>query len=1029
MLSLLLNQHPEVHCPQEPWLLLGLDALGQVPPEHPADAPLLAGLVAEFLGSERNAILKAAAETIYQEVRQRSGKSLLVDKTPRYYLCRDLLERFLPESKGILLLRNPLDVAASYLSSWNINLATVIRERRDTPFFFDYVLGFHRLHELQSRQPLLKLHYETLVQRPQQQMATIFAYLGVNYDQVSTEVDPRTAGYSESYFADKKILNSPRVHANSLDSYKQAFSAEEVGTLLGALGEQLFIDLGYGHVWQEAMAHFSLTDVADVSTELTTLAESYLTQRLTSCRACSNDFTRTLPLLELQNRVEQLTIQNAELAEQVDALVHIRLRQRLRDLLVHLRYIIRQQTRGLLVHSSIKQCIFGLLHRLSQEPPLPALPRITVVTPVFNGEAHIAETMTSILSQDYPDLEYIIVDGASTDRTLEIIAGFQKREDFSQRISRVISEPDQGMYDAINKGFALASGEIFCYLNADDLFEANGLRSAGEFFARHPQVEVIYHEDVVLTNGWKFPSARQPANIGTADLLSGHILFQDGIFWRRTLYERVGGIRRDLRLAGDFDLWLRMSAQCRLVRRPGHVSCFRIREGQLSGHMPPYHAEMQQAIQDFMAASPLHRRLWWRLQQPWSKLWRRLQRRLSHDRLFFPPDFSLALAEMPVPPRTDEFPRSPVDGKVAERLLFSTPDTRFGEREINYIYLDTRHNITITHPPIDASKLDALYSKNYSNPPTEVVPPQGCSPYQLFNGRGLWENKLRPQWEDMLRRLPVKWASYLLNRLVPNPSGDNRLDQLIQAHHQEEIDWTFISWCDTTLEELMQVLQAARINPQKPLRFLDTGCFEGHLLDHIRAHTPWQAAGLEPNECAVELARNKGHEVWQGHAEHAVETVPEDRSFDVVFMGQSIEHVDNPLNVLRRLRLLLAPGGVLVISTPNLDSREIDHFGPTWAHWHAPYHRYIFSRKGLQALVRQAGLVPAQFQTFSYPYWTAMSIAQNQLGLMGSASHAVSFEHATTLRAQRDLLWKLVLWNRLGKGDYCFLVAKEGLDE
>lgn len=1016
MLSLLLNQHPEVHCPQEPWLLLGLAALGQVPPEHPADAPLLAGLVAEFLGSERNAILKTAAETIYREVRLQSGKSLLVDKTPRYYLCLDLLERFLPERKGILLLRNPLDVAASYLTSWNVNLATVIRERRDSPFFFDYVLGFRRLHALRQRQPVLTVHYETLVRNAKQEMATIFAHLGIACDEVSTKVDPRTSGYSESYFADKKILNSPTVHANSVNSYQQAFSAEEVGILLGALGEQLFVDLGYGEVWQEARAHFSLPAVADESADLTSLAEAYLAQRLAGCRAAANDFTRNQPLLELSGRLQQasaectaltaertaltaecaaltaeraaltaqcqaLAVQNADLAQQVHAFVHMGVRQRLRGLLLQVR-------------RSLRQRMPALLWRLNHGRPLPALPRITVVTPVFNGEAHIAETMTSVLSQDYPDLEYIIVDGASTDRTLEIIASFQERSDFPQRITRVVSEPDQGMYDAIGKGFALASGEILCYLNADDLFEANGLRAVGEFFARQPKVQAIYHEDVVLTQGWKFPNARQPANVGTADLLAGHILFQDGVFWRRAVYEQIGGIRRDLRLAGDFDLWLRLSACCRFVRRPGHVSCFRIREGQLSGQMQHYHEEMQQSVRDFMATQPLHRRLRWRLQQPWRAFWRRLQRRLGRDRLFFPVNFAQTPPEVLVPPGIETFPLSPIDGRPAERLLFSTPDTRFGEREINYIYLDTRHNITITHPPIEAGKLDALYRKHYSNPPTEIVWPQGYSPYRLFNGRRVWEK--------VLRRLPLEWATYLLNRLFPNPWGDN------------------------TLDELMQVLRAAGIDPDQPLRFLDTGCFEGHLLDRIREHTPWQAAGLEPNDRAVETARGKGHEVWQGHAEHAVETVPENRSFDVVFMGQSIEHVDDPLSVLRRLRLLLAPGGVLVMSTPNLDSREIDHFGPTWAHWHVPYHRYIFSRKGLQALVRQAGLAPVHFQTFSHPYWTAMTIAQNQLGLGGSASHAVSFERAIALRAQRDQFWKLVLWNRLGKGDYCFLVAKDG---
>jgi hypothetical protein len=126
------------------------------------------------------------------------------------------------------------------------------------------------------------------------------------------------------------------------------------------------------------------------------------------------------------------------------------------------------------------------------------------------------------------------------------------------------------------------------------------------------------------------------------------------------------------------------------------------------------------------------------------------------------------------------------------------------------------------------------------------------------------------------------------------------------------------------------------------------------------------------------------------------------------------------------LRRLLSPGGVILLSTPNLDSREIDWFGPTWAHWHPPYHRYIFSKKGLHALARRANLQSLCFQTFSNPYWTAMSLVQNSLGLDGSVSHAVSFEPAIVKRAQRIDFWKKIIWNRLGQGDYCLFAMRDG---
>jgi glycosyltransferase involved in cell wall biosynthesis/2-polyprenyl-3-methyl-5-hydroxy-6-metoxy-1,4-benzoquinol methylase len=604
---------------------------------------------------------------------------------------------------------------------------------------------------------------------------------------------------------------------------------------------------------------------------------------------------------------------------------------------------------------------------------------------------HIAETLESVLQQDYPFLEYIVVDGGSTDGTMDIVRAYQVRSDFAHRIELVISEPDQGMYDAVAKGFDRATGDIYCYLNADDLFECGGLRSVGEYFALNPQADVIYHEDTVLVDGWKFPNVRQPDGIGTIDLLHVHILFQDGVFWRRAAYSAVGGIRRDLRLAGDFDLWLRLSMHFTFVRRPEHVSCFRVRPGQLSSATDRYLGEMNQSIADIRASASLLRRALWELKWTLLRARRNVTSKWPRDRLFFPIDFAnLPPPACTIPEGLTTLPRSPIDGEPAERLLFSSLDTRFGGDEVHYIYLDERHGIAITHPKVTAKKLDALYQKNYSFPSSTIKLAGATSPYKNFNRQRLWEKALV--------RLPV---GFLARIFYPS------------------------AWLDNTLRELIKVLKESGVDTSKKLRFLDTGCFEGQLLDQIRNATCWEHSGLEPNSLAAEVAKDKGHQVWCGHAENADTVIPQEKKFDIIYLGQSIEHVDDPANVLGQLKLLLADQGVIVVSTPNLDSREVDWFGPTWAHWHPPYHRHIFSKKGLYSLANKVDLLPVCFMTFSHPYWTSMSLAHNALGLGGSASHAVDFPPAVTKKAQIINFWKDVFWNRLGRGDYSFLVMKE----
>lgn len=984
LVSLLLNNHDEIHCPPEPWVLLGLEALGQVHPEHPADSPFLAAAISEFLGQNRPEFVNLAANSIYQQALQSTKKSWFIDKTPRYYLYLDLIREAFPKDKAILLLRNPLDVAASYLTTWNINLAELIRDQTDSPFLFDYVLGFKYLVNFQSQYISHVVHYEQLVTDPKKEMDRVFTFLNIKTEAVSTEVHINDSAHIKSGFGDKKIISTTSVHSNSINSYKNVFTDAEIAILLSALGENLFNELGYLESYKTALQELSLIDLPINHCELVATAENYLLTRKDICKLSPSNNA-------VKQQLRKVTEDNASLNEQLK---------------IANQYIHFLNNRGLKARAldlatyskrRVKHIVDKVLWRIVSGKSKQALPSITLITPVFNGGAHITETIESVLRQEYPALEYIIIDGGSTDNTLDIISAYKARNNFPQKISLVISESDKGMYDAIAKGFERANGEIFCYLNADDLLETGALNAVGQYFSETPNADVIYHEDTLSVGAWRFCNIRQPKRVRTSDLLQGHILFQDGVFFRRQIYDAVGGIRRDLKYAGDYDLWLRMSALTKFIKRPGHVSCFRIRSGQLSENMELYKTEMGIARQDFLKNFGKFTLLKWQVAKCLRSVYFAFAKLRKNDRLFFPIDFSnlpppaaVSISEsLGISEKANQGPCSPIDSIPAGRLLFSTIDNRFGEREINHIYLDSKNEIAIAYPPLESQKLDALYKTYYSAPPTSMETVTGTSPYKGFDRLRFWE----------------KWFLYI-------PIG--KFARLFG-----------VTWADKTLTELTSVLQADGVNTSLPLRFLDTGCFEGKLLDQIVEQKPWVATGLEPNETAVNIARAKGHVVLQGHAEDAVEIIPEEQQFDVIFMGQSIEHVDDPLRVLRRLRLLLAPGGVLVLSTPNLGSREIDWFGPTWAHWHPPYHRYIFSRRGLESLANRVGLRLTNFKSFSHPYWTAMSIALNKIGLSGSVSNAIQFDKDICDRAIRISILKSLIYDRVGQGDYCYVVLKE----
>lgn len=184
------------------------------------------------------------------------------------------------------------------------------------------------------------------------------------------------------------------------------------------------------------------------------------------------------------------------------------------------------------------------------------LPTITVVTPSFNQGQYLEQTILSVLSQNYPHLEYIVIDGGSTDNSVEIIKRFEKQ------ISYWISEPDKGQSNAINKGFRNATGDIVCWLNSDDLLMPGTLRKVGQAFSEDPSLEVVTGYTVrtdaqlrILFNHYVPKPCSWLAR-------QGILYTTQASFWKQKLLERVGYLDESLHWIMDLDLWMK----CHLAR-------------------------------------------------------------------------------------------------------------------------------------------------------------------------------------------------------------------------------------------------------------------------------------------------------------------------------------------------------------------------------------------------------------------------------------------------------------------------------
>lgn len=203
------------------------------------------------------------------------------------------------------------------------------------------------------------------------------------------------------------------------------------------------------------------------------------------------------------------------------------------------------------------------------------LPWIAMVTPSFMQAAYLERTMRSVLDQGYPRLRYAVQDGGSTDGSAEIL------ERYATRLAARESARDGGQAEAVVRGFGKISGDIMAWLNADDLLMPGALAFVGNYFATHPDVDVIYGHRVMIDaqdseiGRWVLP-AHDPEFLRWRDYVP-----QETLFWRRSAWERCGGVDPKFQFALDWDFLLRLQESgARIVRVPYFLGMFRVHAAQ-----------------------------------------------------------------------------------------------------------------------------------------------------------------------------------------------------------------------------------------------------------------------------------------------------------------------------------------------------------------------------------------------------------------------------------------------------------------
>jgi len=223
---------------------------------------------------------------------------------------------------------------------------------------------------------------------------------------------------------------------------------------------------------------------------------------------------------------------------------------------------------------------------------------VSVVTPSFNQASFLEQTLRSVLDQDYPSVEYIVVDGASTDGSVDII------KKYADRLAWWVSEKDSGQAEAINKGLSRAKGEIIAWLNSDDYYLPNAISAVVKIFEQNPEVALVYGDMLAVDANSQTTNVLKYKQLSLEDLLCFQIIGQPAVFFRREAFEKAGGLNSTFHFMLDHHLWLRMAQQGKILYVPQVWAAARYHPQAKNRRLPIEFGREAFRILDWMKSQP-----------------------------------------------------------------------------------------------------------------------------------------------------------------------------------------------------------------------------------------------------------------------------------------------------------------------------------------------------------------------------------------------------------------------------------------